>query len=720
MQRKKKMNTLEIVKRLNTAKKKQSITLKQLSEKSGISLGTVNKIMSGALLDIKTDKLNKLAKALNVSTEYLLNGDTSCAQVSAHRFFGLAKVACVSPKVRVADCKYNAQNIVESARKAVADGAKIVLFPELCLTAYSCGDLFFQAALRNAAVESLLFVCEKLRDADAVFVVGLPLTDDSGKLFNVAAILFHGEILGIVPKTNLPNYNEFFEKRLFAAAPEKTTTVTIGNKRVPFGTKIVFTNRLHPEIRFAVEICEDIWVAESPSFKHATAGANLILNLSASDEAVAKAEYRRKMVEIQSAKAGAIYAYCSSGEGESTSEVVFSAHNIICENGAVLAESKPFQNGYAIAEADFEFIENERAKMSRTFADDDYLKVYFDLPVTDAPTRVYDSTPFVPSDKKILAERCEMVLNMQAHALKKRIEHTRAAKLVIGVSGGSDSTLALLVCKRALDLLKRDSKDIVAVTMPCFGTTRRTLDNSVALANALGTTIRKIDISASVTQHLTDIGCSLSDFDATYENAQARERTQVLMDIANDVNGLVIGTGDMSELALGWATFNGDHMSNYGVNCSVPKTLVRALIAYEASNADIQTKRILLDVLDTPISPELLPPQGENIAQVTEDLIGPYRLHDYFLYMIVRKSFAPSKVFTLAKLSFKGTYSDETIYKWLDKFVRRFFSQQFKRSCRPDGVKLGTVDLSANGWRVPSDACCESWIADLETIKTQR
>lgn len=714
------MNTVEIVKRLNAAKKNQSMTLKQLSEKSGISLGTVNKIMSGALLDIKTDKLNKLARALNVSTDYLLNETANFQEKKPAKFFGLAKVACVSPKVRVGDCQFNAKNIVDGAKKAIADGAKIVLFPELCITAYSCGDLFFQSTLRTAALDALAYVTEQLKTFNSVVVVGLPLTDDTGKLFNVAAVLYQGEILGIVPKTNLPNYNEFFEKRLFTPAPEVNSTVKICGKTVPFGTKLIFTDSCHPEVRFAVEICEDIWVAESPSFKHSTAGANLILNLSASDEIVTKAEYRKKMIEIQSAKAGAIYAYCSSGDGESTSEVVFSAHNIICENGLVLAESKPFKDGYALAEADFEFIQNERAKLSRTFSDNGYQSVYFDMPICDAPTRCYDNSPFVPADKKILTDRCETVLQLQSHALKKRLEHTRCSKLVIGVSGGSDSTLALLVCKHALDLLNRDTSDIVAITMPCFGTTQRTLNNSIALATALNTTVRKIDITAAVTQHLQDIGHDGNTPDVTFENAQARERTQVLMDIANSENGLVIGTGDLSELALGWATYNGDHMSMYGVNSSVPKTLVRALIAYEANRANEQIRKILLDVLDTPISPELLPPNDENIVQVTEDLVGPYRLHDYFLYMLVRKGFSPSKVFAMAKISFNGEYTEQQIYFWLNKFIRRFFTQQFKRSCSPDCVKIGTVDLSQNGWRVPSDACCDAWIADLETMNPAR
>lgn len=715
------MNVKNIVEKLNTAKKQKGITLKQLADKSGLSLGTVNKIMSGALLDIKTDKLNKLAGALDISTEYLLgNAPETLEPQKNGNFYGLVKIVCVSPEVRVADCKFNAEKIVEQARRAVKDGAKIVLFPELSVTAYTCGDLFFQNTLRNSALECLLHISRELRSEDAVFVVGLPVVDNSGKLYNSAAVVFHGEILGIIPKSNLPNYNEFYEKRWFADAPEQNSTITIGNAEVPFGTKIIFRNSLHPQVRFAVEICEDIWVADSPSFKHANAGANLLLNLSASDETVAKAEYRSKMVEIQSGKACAIYAYCSAGDSESTSDLVFSAHNLIFENGMKLAESKPFGNGYTLAEADFDFIENERAKMSRTKSDESYIIVNYNLPLNDAPTRVYDKSPFVPADKKTLAERCETVLNLQAHALKKRMCHIHASKLVIGVSGGSDSTLALLVCKRALDLLNRDATDIIAVTMPCFGTTQRTLNNSVALAKELGATVLKIDITASVTQHLTDIGCDVSAHDTTFENAQARERTQVLMDIANKENGIVVGTGDMSELALGWSTFNGDHMSMYCVNGGVPKTLVYALISHVANASNPPLKQVLCDILSTPVSPELLPAKDGKISQITEDIVGPYRLHDYFLYMFVRKGFSPSKVFTLAKLSFKNEYDDKTIYKWLTKFIWRFFSQQFKRSCQPDGVKIGTVDLSKNGWHMPSDACCESWIADLEKLNPNR
>lgn len=706
------MDTSAIVSKLNDAKKQQGVTLKQLAERSGLSLGTVNKIMSGALHDIKTDKLQKLANALGIYAETLFESaaPTETADTS---WLGLTKIACISPEIRVADCDFNAQKIVESALRCANDGAQVIVFPELCLTGYTCGDLFLQNVLVSSALRNLQKICAQLAHVNAVVVVGLPVCDNAAKLYNAAAVLFGGEILGIVPKTNLAAYNEFFEKRIFTPAPTHNGTIRIGGRDVPFGTNILFTNSLHPELTLAVEICEDVWVANSPSVTHAQAGATLIANLSASNEIVCKAEYRRKLVEIQSGKTCSVYAYCSSGESESTSSVVFSAHNIICENSTIIAESKPFGDGYALAEADFGFICNERSKMLHTPFDGQYQTVLFNLPLANRPTRIYDKTPFVPHTKKDLAERCETVLNLQARALKRRISHVHASCVVLGVSGGSDSTLALLVCKRAMDLLGRSARDIISVTMPCFGTTQRTLNNSIALAQALGTTVKKIDISKSVSQHLADIEHD-GQPDVTFENAQARERTQVLMDVANACNGFVVGTGDMSEGALGWCTFNGDQMSMYSVNGTVPKTLVKALIGYEATQVNDEIKRVLLDVLDTPVSPELLPPEGENIAQVTENIVGPYELHDYFLYMMVRKGFAPSKVYALAKLSFQNDYTPTEIYSWLTKFLKRFFTQQFKRSCQPDGVKVGSVDLTKYHWRMPSDAFSNVWLADLQ------
>lgn len=702
------------VERLNDAKIQKGLTLKQLAELSGLTLGTVIKIMNGEVQKIKDDKLNKLASALDVTTDYLKNGVTEIREENmANDYYGLVKIACVSPPMRVADCDYNTEQIINEARRANEKGVKIAVFPELCITGYTCGDLFFQEALRASAVKNLRKLCLSTAELDIICIVGLPVIDELGKLYNTAAVVYRGEILGVVPKVNLPNYNEFMEKRLFAPFDGDNREICLFGKRVPFGSKLLFANEFYPEVRFAIEICEDVWVANSPSITHSAMGANAIFNLSASNETIVKSEYRKKMIEIQSATCGVIYAYCSAGMDESTSQTVFSAHNLICENGELLAEAKPFTDGYAQAEADFGFIANERAKLDHSRTESNYKIISFSQKINGAE-RVYAPVPFVPCGKNERNDICEKALTILSYGLKKRIEHVNAKKLVIGVSGGSDSTLALVICKRALNLLNRPTSDILAVTMPCFGTSERTLNNSVALANEIGATVEKIDVSAAVTRHLEDIRHPIDKTDVTYENAQARERTQVLMDLANDCGGLVIGTGDMSELALGWATYNGDHMSMYGVNASVPKTLVKELIAYTAENSKGELKRVLSDVLATPVSPELLPLDKDGKSpQVTENAVGPYELHDYFLFMLVRKGFNPQKVYKLAKLSFAGKYDGAEIYKWMEKFIRRFFAQQFKRSCSPDSVKLGSVDISKIGLRMPSDANCNVWLDDL-------
>ncbi len=710
------MDTNLIVRKLNTLKKQQSLTLKDLSVKSGISLGTLNKLMSGATLKIKKENICKLADAFGVTEEFLLQEEEIATAPTTHTesHFGMAKIACISPELHVGDCAFNTEQIIQRTIAACKMGVKIALFPELCITGYTCGDLFFHHTICESAKEHLLVAAQKLASYNVIAVVGLPLRADDGLLYNVAAVLYHGEVLAIVPKTNLPNYNEFEEKRTFVPFGGTSGTVTIGNKSVPFGTDIIFVNDTNPEMRFAIEICEDVWVSNSPSYRHAEAGALMILNLSASNETIVKSHYRRKLIEIQSGKTCSIYAYCSSGPSESTSATVFSAHNIICENGEILDESLPFASGYAEAEVDFNFIANERSRMAKT-PQYGYETVHFELPL-DEPTRVYSATPFVPQNPSEFAERAEMTLNILAHGLKKRVEHCKAAKLVIGVSGGSDSALALIICKRAMDLLGRPTSDILAYTMPCFGTSERTLANSVSLATAIGASIDEIDITNSVKLHLEDIGHDARIHNAAYENAQARERTQVLMDIANEYNGLVIGTGDMSEAALGWCTYNGDHMSMYNVNASVPKTLVKALLAYVAESAQPSLKRVLTDILATPVSPELLPPtEKDEISQITEDVIGPYELHDYFIFMLLRKGFSPSKVYKLALISFREKYDGATIYKWMNKFIRRFFSQQFKRSCAPDSVKLGSADFKT-ALHMPSDACAQVWLADLDKV----
>lgn len=706
----------ELVQRLNVAKRNKGYTLQQLSQQTGISLGTINKIMSGALQSVKQDKLAKLAKALDVSTQWLTSGREQ-KPTTNQQFLGLVNIACISPKVSVANVQFNAQQIVDATVKANKNGVNVAVFPELCLTGYSCGDLFFQQTLQQQALTALQQIAQTLASVSTVVLVGLPFCGNSGKLYNVGAVVFGGKILGIVPKMHLPNYNEFAEKRQFATYQGENTTVTVGDEQVPFGNKLIFVDSLHPIVKFGVEICEDVWVSQSPSVSHALAGANAVFNLSASDESVVKADYRKKMIEIQSGKNCLIYGYACSHMSESTSQVVFSAHNIICENAQVIAESKPFGKGYASAWADFDFISNERAKMDKEQTPSGYQYVNFSLPLGGGK-RVYSATPFVPTNADERNKVCQRAMEILSYGLVKRIEHVACDKLVLGVSGGSDSTLSLLVCCKALQLLNRPTSDVVAVTMPCFGTSQRTLNNSVALAEQLGCTLKVIDVTKSVTQHLTDIGHDLTTADVTLENAQARERTQVLMDVANSINGLLVGTGDMSECALGWSTYNGDHMSMYNVNSAVSKTFVRALIAYNAQSANASVRKVLQDVLDTPVSPELLPQNKDSnqMRQVTEDIVGPYVLHDYFLFMLVRKGFCPSKVYLLAQQSFDGVYDAPTIEKWLRKFIWRFFTQQFKRSCAPDGVRLGSVDISKMGWRMPSDASCASWIADLDSV----
>ncbi len=706
------INNEEIIRKLRDAKKECGITLKELSQKSGISQGTVNKIMSGALRGIKTDQLAKLSQAMGVSPSAFLDEKKNAA--CSRRFLGYVRIAAVSPRLKVGDCNGNTEEIIRLASKAADNGVAIALFPELCVTGYTCGDLLFNETLRKTAWDCVIKIRNALSAKDIAVIIGFPF-ENGGRLYNAAAVLQGGKILGIIPKTHLPNYNEFAEKRYFAAPPSDNQTVVTPDGEVLFGAKLLFKNVTHPEMCFACEICEDIWVAAPPSCTHAEAGATIICNLSASNETVVKADYRKNLVVMQSAKTNCIYAYCSSGPDESTTDLVFSAHNIIAENGNVIAEAPPFGSGYAQADADCGFIAGERAKLSREPQPRDYATVTFEMPLTEEITRLYSPSPFVPEDKDELAKRCKTVYSLQAYALKKRLEHTGAKKLVLGVSGGSDSSLALIASVNALKLANRPLSDLIAVTMPCFGTTRRTYDNSVALARAYGAEVRTIDLTETVSRHLKDIGHN-GEPDVVYENAQARERTQVLMDIANAENGIVVGTGDLSEAALGWSTYNGDHMSMYAVNCSVPKTFVKCMLKYEADRQNAAIGKILYDIVDTPVSPELLPDGAA--AQKTEDILGPYELHDYFLYMFVRMNFSPSKIYALAKISFKDVYSSQKIYQTLEIFLRRFFGQQFKRSCVPDGVKIGSVSLSPRGdFKMPSDACADLWLENLRTVK---
>ena len=614
---------------------------------------------------------------------------------------GFIRVAAVTPKVTVADPAENAKKIVALAEDAAKNGAKIIVFPELCITAYSCGDLFLQETLLREAKTALIAVAEQTKELNALLFVGLPY-EHLGKLYNVAAAINHGKILGLVPKTCIPNYGEFYEARHFARGMKQVEeTQFLPELRLPIGTDQIFCCDQMPELRVAAEICEDLWTPQPPSIAHALAGANVIVNLSASDETTGKDRYRTALVAGQSARLLCGYVYASAGDGESTQDVVYSGHNIIAENGTVLKEAKRFANEFEQKSGN-------------------YVNQIFHLKSEETTlTRFIDPAPFVPGSKVDRDRRCEEILSIQSMGLKKRLEHTHCKNAVVGISGGLDSTLALLVTVRAFDLLGLERGQITAVTMPGFGTTDRTYENAVKLIRCLGAEFREIPIADAVRVHFRDIGQDETVHDVTYENGQARERTQILMDIANKNGGMVIGTGDMSELALGWATYNGDHMSMYGVNASVPKTLVRHLVSYYADVCgDEELKEVLLDVLDTPVSPELLPPEDGKIAQKTEDIVGPYELHDFYLYYILRFGYTPSKIYRLAKIAFDGVYEKETILKWLKTFYRRFFAQQFKRSCLPDGPKVGTVAVSPRGdLRMPSDAAAAAWQRELEALE---
>ncbi len=635
---------------------------------------------------------------------------------------GFVKVAAATPTIRVADVEHNKKEIMRLIDETVANGAKVVVFPELCVTGYTCGDLFSQDILLKKTEEAIKEIAVYTTGKDALIFVGLPLVVRN-KLYNVAAVMQGGEILGFVTKTFLPNYSEFYEMRQFQPGPKKADWIWFGDVEVPFGPQILFVCDEMPELIVSAEICEDVWSPIPPSIEAALCGATLIVNCSASDETVGKDVYRQRLISGQSARLIAGYVYANAGEGESTTDVVFGGHNIIAENGTILKEAKRFVNGTIYSEIDIQRIVSERRK-NTTFQmsekHEELITVPFSLQLEETTlTRTFAAMPFVPSNDEERNLRCEEILTIQAMGLKKRLAHAHCKSAVVGISGGLDSTLALLVVAKAFDMLGIDRKNIECVTMPCFGTTDRTYQNACLMTQKLGANLTEVNIKEAVRVHFRDIGHSEDQHDVTYENAQARERTQILMDIANKTGGMVIGTGDMSELALGWATYNGDHMSMYGVNGSVPKTLVRHLVKYYAQTCeDAELKAVLFDVLDTPVSPELLPPKDGEIAQKTEDLVGPYELHDFFLYYILRFGYMPSKIYRLAKLAFAGIYDDATILKWLNTFYRRFFMQQFKRSCLPDGPKVGTVAVSPRGdLRMPSDACATIWMQDLEQIK---
>lgn len=638
---------------------------------------------------------------------------------------GFIKTAAVTPKVQVADPEGNAREIIRLAKEAAGNGAKIIVFPELCITGYTCGDLFLQELLLESAKEALLQIIRETRELDALIFAGLPW-EKEGKLYNVAAVFQGGKLLGLVPKTCIPNYGEFYELRHFARGNQEADAVWTDSgdgerDYIPFGTRLLFACEEMPGLAVAAEICEDVWVPDPPSIHHALAGATVIVNCSASDETTGKDAYREALISGQSARLVCGYIYANAGEGESSQDLVFGGHNLIAENGKILSRSARFKNETIYADLDIARIVGERRRMTTFFSRTDavYTEIGFHLNKEETKlSRFIDPAPFVPDDSQDRQKRCEEIFAIQYMGLKKRLEHTRSRTSVVGISGGLDSTLAILVAVRAFDSLGLPRKGILGVTMPCFGTTDRTYRNACELVRKLGGTLREVDIREAVTTHFRDIGHDPEVHDVTYENSQARERTQVLMDLANQSGGLVIGTGDMSELALGWATYNGDHMSMYGVNAGVPKTLVRHLVRYYADTCgDPELAATLLDVLDTPVSPELLPPKDGVIAQKTEDLVGPYELHDFFLYYVLRFGFTPAKIYRLARLAFAGAYGEDTILKWLKTFYRRFFTQQFKRSCLPDGPKVGSVAVSPRGdLRMPSDASAAIWLKELETL----
>ena len=627
---------------------------------------------------------------------------------------GFIKVAAATPKIKVADPAYNTEEILKIIDETEKNGASILVFSELTISGYTCGDLFLQQPLLTECKNQLLRIVKATKKKDMLVVVGCPIIVNQ-KLYNCAVVINRGEILGIVPKTHLPNYSEFYELRHFTSGEGLDEMVMIGDEYITVCANQVFTCENIPELVIACEICEDLWVPLPPSTYHAMAGATVICNPSASVETTTKESYRRSLVSNQSARLLAAYIYADAGEGESTQDVVYSGHHIICENGSVLAEAKRFTNEIVYADIDVQKLAAERRKMTSFPGGqtDEYFEQEFSLEVKENKiTRTFPKAPFVPDNQDERDKRCDEILSLQSMGLKKRLEHTNCKHAVVGISGGLDSTLAVLVTARAFDLLDIPRENLICVTMPCFGTTDRTYQNAVSLIKELGATLKEVRIEKAVRQHFADIGHDENNHDVTYENSQARERTQILMDMANQYNGMVIGTGDMSELALGWATYNGDHMSMYAVNCSVPKTLVRYLVLYYAETTENKKlSEVLMDVLDTPVSPELLPPVDGVISQKTEDLVGPYELHDFFLYYMLRFGFPKAKLYRMAKLTFDGVYDDETIKKWLDKFYWRFFSQQFKRSCLPDGPKVGSVAVSPRGdLRMPSDASPTAWL----------
>lgn len=637
---------------------------------------------------------------------------------------GFLKVACATPKIKVADCTYNANEMISIAKEANNKNVKVLVFPELCITAYTCADMFFSNVLLDSANKALKKYIDETKEFDMLSIVGLPMFYEN-KIYNCAAVVKGGELLGVVAKSNLPTYGEFYEGRYFVPCPEENFSYLFNGKYVPFGRNILFSCKTMPLLKLGIEICEDIWVNTPPSNMLSIAGATLLANLSASNEVVAKDEYRRALVASQSAKTVSAYIYANCGEGESTSDVVYSGHSIIAENGSVISERIPFDftsEKFITAEVDLEKISLERRRRNTvtTNAPKNIVTVSFDFNIEETEiTRYIDPTPFVSNDEHQKKRNIEAVRSIQAYGLKQRLESSNAEKCVIGISGGLDSTLALLSTVHTYKIMGKSLKNVIAVTMPCFATSDRTKANACALATELGVELREIDIRDAVNSHLESIGHSKDVHNVVYENAQARERAQILMDIANGENALVIGTGDLSELALGFTTYGGDHISMYALNAGIPKTLIPHILNFYADEhpENIKFKNVIKDIIDTPITPELIPNSNGTISQITEDIIGPYELHDFFLYYMLTYHYSPEKLFRIAQIAFKGKYEDQFILSCMKIFVKRFFSQQFKRSCMPDGPKVFGVSLSPRGdLKMPSDTSSEEWLRRIDSL----
>ena len=708
-----------LAQRIKELKDVRKLTSSQLASLSGVPLGTLNKVLSSSTKSVKTQTLQKLADALSVSVAYLL-GEKEKTPYKMVENYGFVKVAAVTPNLYLGNVDKNVESIKEEISKLSAKRVKLAVFPELCICGYTLGDLLNFDLILDKSEKALETIANFTKNYDILLFLGAPLRKD-GKLYNCAVAIFGGEILGVVPKTRIPSYDEFNEKRVFAPAPDDNSYINVCGREYPFGNKLIFECKDMPDFKVGVDICEDMWFVHSPSEEHVLNGATIIVNLSASNELIGKAQRRRKIVSIQSYKECSGYVYANAGMGESSTDLLFSGHNIVAENGKILAETELFSQKSAISDIDVSYLQFLRRKKFNYKAEktEGIQTIKFSAYVSGGVLdRKYDKSPFIPKKDDERYEAMETALDIQAYALIRRLQQIGSRKVVLGLSGGLDSTLAMLATSRAFDKMSWSKKDIITVTMPCFGTTERTKSNAEKLAEILGTTLKVVDISKAVRQHFEDIGHDENVADVTFENSQARERTQVLMDIANGVNAIVLGTGDLSEMALGWATYNGDHMSMYGLNASIPKTMVRAMVTHVAQTEEGALADVLYDILDTPVSPELLPKDGDNIAQKTEDIVGPYELHDFFLYYFIESGFSPSKIYKIAVKTFENDYDEQTIYKWIENFFRRFFVQQFKRSCVPDGIKVGPVSFSPRGdWRMPSDMERQAWLDDLKKVK---